>query len=494
METDQSAAAVLIPPLVSVILCGGNGTRLWPLSRENQPKQYLPLIGSLTMLQETALRTTGVPGSITVDPEPIVVCGEDQRFMAAQQLAAVGIQRPRFLLERAGRNTAPALTLAALLARANGADPVLLVMPADHAMLDVAGLHAAILPALTACMGGAMCAFGVAATRPETGYGYIQRGAAQEDGTFGIESFAEKPAADLARRYLESNEYLWNSGIFMVKASVWLTAIARYRPDIHAACAASMAAATTDGSFARPEPDAWLACPPDSIDYAVMERLPRDPASGIAARVVPLEAGWSDVGAWDAIWQMKEQDLNGNALVGDAMLLQSSDCLMVSSGRLIAGVGLHNLVVVETSDAVLVADKSRVQDVREIVAQLKADEHAAANLSRKVQRPWGSYDNIDQGERFQVKRIVVNPGASLSLQLHHHRAEHWVVVKGTARITNGDSVFLLGENESTYIPPGHKHRLANPGPDALEIIEVQSGSYLGEDDIVRFEDDYGRLA
>ena len=432
--------------------------------------------------------------TVRVDTAPIVVCNEAHRFMALQQLAAVGVQTDRIVLEAGGRNTAPALTLAALLACRHGGDPILLAMPADHAVSDVEGLQVAILSALSACEEGAMCTFGVVPVRPETGYGYIKLGPALGADMFDIASFAEKPELGLAQEYLASGDYLWNSGMFMVRASVWLDAIARYRADISAACIAAMAAATRDGNFVRPEPEAWSGCPSDSIDYAVMERLPRNPELGIAARVVPLSAGWSDVGAWDALWQLRPHDPEGNALAGDTLMLHSSDCLVMASGRLVAGIGLRDLVIVETPDAVLVADKTRVQEVRDVVAQLKASGHAPADTHRKVQRPWGWYDSIDQGERFQVKRIVVHPGASLSLQLHHHRAEHWVVVKGTAQITNGDQTFVLRENESTYIPRGHKHRLTNPGPDALEIIEVQSGDYLGEDDIVRFEDDYGRTA
>ncbi|PYE78712.1 mannose-1-phosphate guanylyltransferase/mannose-6-phosphate isomerase [Xylophilus ampelinus] len=478
-----------------MVLCGGSGSRLWPLSRESQPKQFLALTGAETMLQQTVRRTDGLPPSeVVVDSAPIVVCNEAHRFMAAQQLAAVGVRTDRILLESGGRNTAPALTLAALLARREDADPLLLVMPADHAVADVPGLQAAVLAALDACASGAMCTFGVVPVRPETGYGYIRRGAAHGGGLFGIASFAEKPDSAHAQQYLASGEYLWNSGMFMVRSSVWLAAIARYRADISEACIDAMAAAAQDGDFVRPDAQAWSACPSDSIDYAVMERLPRNPELGIAARVVPLDAGWSDVGAWDALWQLRPHDPHGNARVGDTLMLHSTDCLVMASGRLVAGIGLRNLVIVETPDAVLVADKTRVQEVRDMVAQLKASGHASANTHRKVQRPWGWYDSIDQGERFQVKRIVVHPGASLSLQLHHHRAEHWVVVKGIARITNGDRAFVLRENESTYIPRGHKHRLANPGPEPLEIIEVQSGDYLGEDDIVRFEDDYDRMA
>lgn len=480
--------------LVPVILCGGSGTRLWPLSRETYPKQFLALAGEHTMLQDTALRLHGLPDSVVLDASPIVVCNAEHRFLAAGQLAGVGIAHARIVLEPAGRNTAPALTLAALQACEGGADPILLAMPADHVITDRPALHAAVVQAHAVASQGAMVTFGIVADRPETGYGYIQRGAAHLHGSDRIASFAEKPDATTAQRYLDSGEYLWNSGLFMVRASVWLKALASCRPDILQACQQAMQQAVRDLDFIRPDAASFATCPSDSIDYAVMERLPVRADLGIPACVLPLQAGWSDLGAWDALWDVSARDANNNATMGDAVLHDCTDSLLMANSRLVAGVGLHNIVVIETPDAVLVADKSQTQSVKHIVAQLKAQGHALANTHRKIHRPWGWYDSIDGGERFQVKRIVVNPGASLSLQMHHHRAEHWVVVKGTAEVTNGERTFLLGENESTFIPLGHIHRLSNPGKLPLEIIEVQSGSYLGEDDIVRFEDTYGRVA
>ena len=444
------------------------------------------------MLQDTALRLRGLPASVGLESAPMVVCNTEHRFLAAGQLAAVGIHHARIVLEPAGRNTAPALTLAALQACADGSDPILLAMPADHVITNQPALHAAVVQAYAVASEGAMVTFGIVADRPETGYGYIQRGAAHGHGAWRIASFAEKPDATTAQRYLDSGDYLWNSGLFMVRASVWLHALGQCRPDILQACTQAMQQAAHDLDFIRPDAEAFKACPSDSIDYAVMERLPVRTDLGIPACVLPLQAGWSDLGAWDALWEVSPHDANHNATVGDAVLHDCSHSLLLASSRLVAGVGLNNIVVIETPDAVLVADKSQTQNVKHIVAQLKAQGHALANTHRKIHRPWGWYDRIDSGARFQVKRIVVNPGASLSLQMHHHRAEHWVVVQGTAQVTNGDKTFLLGENESTFIPLGHIHRLSNPGKLPLEIIEVQSGSYLGEDDIVRFEDTYGR--
>ena len=481
-------------PLLPVVLCGGSGTRLWPLSRETCPKQFLALTGTRTMLQETALRLQGL-GQIPVATAPVLVCNTEHRFLVASQLMEAGIRGARIVLEPKGRNTAPALTLAALQARADGGDPVLLAMPADHVIANVPAFHNAIARAFPIASQGAMATFGIVADKPETGYGYIECGEAIAGAdAHHIASFAEKPDAAHAQRYLDAGNYLWNSGLFMVRTSVWLKAIQNCRPDIHAACAAAMAGAQQDVDFIRPGSEAFTACPSDSIDFAVMERLPSRPELGIPACVVPLQAGWSDLGAWDALWQVREQDAQGNAHIGDTVQHGCSNSLLLSSSRLVAGVGLDSIVVVETPDAILVADKRQTQEVKQIVAKLREAGHALTQTHRKTHRPWGWYDSIDSGERFQVKRIVVNPGASLSLQMHHHRAEHWVVVKGTAEVTNGDKVFLLGENESTYIPLGHVHRLTNPGKVPLEIIEVQSGSYLDEDDIVRFEDTYGRAA
>ena len=483
------------PPheLIPVILCGGSGTRLWPLSRESYPKQFLSLYGDgLSMLQHTALRLQGMGAGVPVSDRPVVVCNADHRFITAQQLTEIGVHHPRIVLEPVGRNTAPALTLAALAVQGAGNDPVLLVMPADHVLADEPAFHQAAETAWRAAAEGAMVTFGIVASRPETGYGYIRQGEPGQDGTCALRAFAEKPSVELAQRYVESGEYFWNSGLFVVRAGVWLRAMERYRPDILKACQDAMAQASTDLDFVRPDNAVFTACPSDSIDYAVMERLPGDADSGIPARLVPLAAGWSDVGAWDALWEVLPQDAAGNAALGETLHLDSEGSLLVSRGRLVVGVGLKDVVVVETPDAVLVADKAHTQTVKQVVSELKTRGQTLADTHRKVFRPWGWYDSIDAGERFQVKRIVVNPGARLSLQMHHHRAAHWIVVRGTAEVINGDQVLLLSENESTYIPLGHVHRLANPGKVPLEIIEVQSGSYLGEDDIVRYEDTYGR--
>ena len=479
-------------PLVPVVLCGGSGTRLWPLSRETYPKQFLPLGGNgASMLQDTVQRTQGVAGHVPKSP-PIVVCNVEHRFLAAQQLQEAGVQGARLVLEPVGRNTAPALTLAALLA-----DPqaVLLAMPADHVVRDVASLHRAIETAWRLAVDGAMVTFGVVADRPETGYGYIETARPIANGAaFTIASFAEKPTREVAQRYLDGGNYLWNSGLFMVRADQWLKAMAELQPAMLGACRAAMERSSRDLDFVRPDEQSFCACPADSIDYAVMERLPGHAALAMPACVVPLDAGWSDLGAWDALWDVLPRDADGNAHTGHTLAVDTRDSLLFSQSALVTTVGVDNLIVVETPDAILVADKRKTQDVKKVVAALKARQRPVTDRHRKVHRPWGWYDCIDGGERFQVKRIVVNPGAKLSLQMHHHRAEHWIVVRGTAEVTKGDEVFLLGENESTYIPLGHAHRLANPGKVPLEIIEVQSGSYLGEDDIVRFEDTYGRAA
>jgi len=477
--------------LQPVILSGGSGTRLWPLSREQHPKQLLPLIGAETMLQATALRIRDGGKDYALAPMPVVVCNEEYRFITAEQLRAAGKSTQHIMLEPVGRNTAPALTLAALLAAQDDSDPVLLVMPADHVIRDVGAFQAAIRQAVPHAATGAMVTFGIVADRPETGYGYIQRGA-QVDDAYAIARFVEKPDAATVQTYIDSGDYLWNSGLFMVRAGVWLRAIERLQPAMGKACRAAFDGGKQDNDFYRIDKAAFEACPADSIDYAVMEKLVDTPDLGIEGRIIPLSAGWSDVGAWDALWQVSEKDGAGNVTRGDVMLEQASDNLVFAQGRLVACVGIDNMVVVETPDAVLVANKDKMQEVKSIVARLKTQQRDEALTHRKIHRPWGWYDSIDGGERFQVKRIVVNPGCALSLQMHHHRAEHWIIVKGTARITRGDEVFLLSENQSTYIPLGVTHRLENPGKFPLEMIEVQSGSYLGEDDIVRFDDTYGR--
>jgi mannose-1-phosphate guanylyltransferase/mannose-6-phosphate isomerase len=494
--------------LIPLILSGGSGTRLWPLSRELYPKQLLPLVGSRTMLQETVARVAGVPDV----GAPIVVCNESHRFMVAEQLREGGAPAQAIILEPIGRNTAPAVAVAALVALDHARhahdsadpDPLLLVLPADHVIRDVPAFQAAVSAGRAAADDGKLVTFGVVPDRAETGYGYIRR-ATRKNGDahhfprdpsdrsgkmvsvpiFPVQQFVEKPDAATARRYVESGEYYWNSGMFLFRAKAYLAELERHALAMLSACQNSVAAATRDLDFTRLPQEEFAACPSDSIDYAVMEKTS-------LAVVVPLDAGWSDVGSWSALQDALPRDEAGNVLHGDVLVEDSSGCYLHSTSRLIGAVGLRDHVVVETNDAVLVAPRGRVQDVKQLVSQLKAQGRYETALHREVFRPWGSYDSIDQGDRFQVKRLVVKPGASMSLQLHHHRAEHWIVVTGTARITRGEETFLLGENESTYIPMGTKHRIENPGKVALHIIEVQSGSYLGEDDIVRFEDIYGR--
>ena len=476
--------------ILPVILSGGSGTRLWPLSREQYPKQLLPLVGDDSLLQATALRLDGLPGLL----EPLLVCNEEHRFIVAEQLRLLG-KHAALLLEPVGRNTAPAFTIAALWALRQG-DPVLVVMPADHVILDGEVFRAAVGRAAALAEAGLAVTFGITPDCPETGYGYIQQGEALPgaSGGFALARFVEKPDRATAQAYLDSGDYLWNSGIFVMKASVWKDAIGACRPDILAACERALAGLQADGDFLRVAKEAFAACPADSIDYAVMEKLTAGTAGLPQAAVLPLSAGWSDVGAWDSLWQVLAKDGAGNACRGDVMLHETTDTLAFSGSRLVACVGVRDLVVVETPDAVLVAHKDRTQEVKQIAERLKRETRSEAQTHRKVDRPWGSYDGVDAGDRFQVKRIVVKPGASLSLQMHHHRAEHWIVVRGTARVTRGEETLLVSENESTFIPLGMKHRLENPGKLPLEMIEVQSGAYLGEDDIVRFEDHYGRHA
>ena len=468
-------------PLIPVILSGGSGTRLWPLSRESHPKQFLPLLGENSLLQSTWLRLRGLPGA----DAPLVVANEEHRFMVAEQLRQVGVAPSALILEPVGRNTAPAIAVAALRAMQEGQDPVLLVLPSDHVIADEAAFRAAVLVAKASAEAGYLVTFGIVPTAPETGYGYIN--AAPGEGVRDVLRFVEKPDQATAEAYVASGEYFWNSGMFAFLASRYLEELGKNQPNMVELAREALDKATVDADFLRLDKASFSACPSDSIDYAVMEKTDR-------AAVIPIDVGWNDVGSWSALWSVVEQDGNGNAHRGDVIARDCRNTLAISDKRLVALIGLTDIVAVDTDDALLIAHKDRVQDVKEIVAALKRDKRAEATWHRKVYRPWGSYDGIDSGERFQVKRIIVKPGASLSLQMHHHRAEHWIVVKGTARVTCGEKVFLLGENESTYIPLGSKHRLENPGKQELELIEVQSGGYLGEDDIVRFEDVYGRGA
>lgn len=470
-----------------VIMAGGSGTRLWPLSRAGYPKQFLVLNGNTSLFQQAADRLSSLGAEDIAVMAPIVVGNEEHRFMVLDQLRELQLAPSAVLLEPVGRNTAPAITLAALQALEAGQDPVLVVTPADQTVTDGPAFTAALQDAVRQAQDGTIVILGITPDRPETGYGYI-RSAAEGSG-LRVEAFVEKPDAATAQKYLDQGAYYWNSGMFVLRASVWLKALGQFRPDIEQATRVSFTAKAVDGAFVRPAKESFAAVPAESIDYAVMERCPGSP---IALRMVPLDAGWNDLGAWEAVWQVAEKDASGNASRGDAIIADSRNTLVHATSRLVSAVGLDNIVVVETPDAVLVADRSKSQDVKKIVNQLTASQRDEQNLHRKVHRPWGWYDSIDMGERFQVKRIVVKPGAQLSLQMHHHRAEHWIVVCGTARITRGEESFLLSENESTYIPLGVKHRLENPGKMPLELIEVQSGSYLGEDDIVRFDDTYGR--
>lgn len=466
--------------LTPVLLSGGVGSRLWPVSRETHPKQFLPLAGELSMLQETLRRTAGLD-----ETAPLVVCNEEHRFMVAEQLRQVDIRASALILEPAGRNTAPAVALAALQAVASDPEALLLVLPADHLIQDVSAFAAAVGKAVPLAGQGRLMTFGVVPASPETGYGYIKCGPSLATDLYELERFVEKPDAATAQAYLDSGSYLWNSGMFLLRAATYLEQLGEYAPRILACCRSAMADASVDMDFVRPATTAFLECPSDSIDYAVMEKT-------TCGGVVSLDCGWSDVGAWSALWDVAERDGDGNVCKGDIVLDNCSDSYFRSDFRLVAATGVANLVVVETADAVLVADRTRVQDVKRIVTRLKEQKRTEVSQHRRVYRPWGSYESLVVSERFQVKRIIVNPGQRLSLQMHHHRAEHWVVVHGTAEVTCEDKVFMLAEDESTYIPLGHKHRLANPGRIPLELIEVQSGAYLGEDDIVRYEDIYGR--
>ncbi|QIK37555.1 mannose-1-phosphate guanylyltransferase/mannose-6-phosphate isomerase [Caldichromatium japonicum] len=491
-------------PLQPVILSGGAGTRLWPLSREAYPKQFLPLTSQHSMLQETVRRLDGLveehPGYEIDLRDPIVVCNESHRFLVAEQLRLINRRPQTIVLEPKGRNTAPALTLATQVALRTGEDPVLLVMPADHCIRDARAFRAAVADAYRLAAEGAVVTFGIVPSKPETGYGYIRRGAAIERSglagkAFKLDGFVEKPDAETANGYLATGDYFWNSGLFVLCASVWLGLIERFRPDIARATAQTMEASRQNGEFLRLDAETFGACPADSIDYAVMEPLARA-AQGEEELprpiVMPLEVGWSDVGAWSALWEVREQDESGNVLDGDTFVHHACDNLLIAKHRIVAAIGVKDLIIVETADAVLVASKDAAQDVKAVTQFLQKQQRGEYIQHQCVHRPWGEYESIRRGARYQVKRLTVKPGESLSLQMHHHRAEHWIVVSGTARVTRGDETFLLTENQSTYIPVGVRHRLENPGRIPLEIIEVQSGSYLGEDDILRFEDLYNR--
>jgi mannose-1-phosphate guanylyltransferase/mannose-6-phosphate isomerase len=471
--------------LQPVVMAGGSGTRLWPLSRAGYPKQFLVLdAGNRSLFQQAVDRLAALAGDGLSVNAPLVVGNEEHRFLVLDQLRELGTDPAAVLLEPMGRNTAPALTLAALEAAAAGQDPVLVVTPADQTVTDRAAFVTALRRAARVAAEGAIVILGITPDRPETGYGYIRA-----DGDK-VAEFVEKPDQATAQTYLQAGNYLWNSGMFVLRASAWLAALRRFRPDIADATETAWRARSQDARFVRPGKAEFGAVPSESVDYAVMERCP----GVVDIRMVPLAAGWNDLGSWEAVWQVSPKDAQGNAAVGDTMMVDSADTLVHASGRLVALVGVKDLMVVETDDAVLVADRARSQEVKQIVARLDKGKRQEHTLHRKVHRPWGWYDSIDAGARFQVKRIMVKPGAALSLQMHHHRAEHWIVVRGTAEVTNGDKTVLLSENESTYIPLGQTHRLRNPGKVDLEIIEVQSGAYLGEDDIVRFEDTYGRSA
>ena len=487
--------SVLVQP---VIMAGGSGTRLWPLSRAGYPKQFLVLSGDpgnqFSLFQQAVQRLQGLAQPGTAVAAPTIVGNEEHRFLVLDQLRELQVEPAVALLEPVGRNTAPAVTLAALAALDSGQDPVLVITSADQTVQDEAAFTAAVRQAVAVAAEGAIAILGITPDRPETGYGYIrvQPGAAASSASApapAVAQFVEKPDQATAERYLAEGGYFWNAGMFVLKASVWMAALDCFRPDISAATRQAWARRSTDAKFVRPGKAEFAAVPSESVDYAVMEKCPGSPFD---IRMVALDAGWNDLGAWEAVWQVAAKDAHGNASVGDTIIKDSSNVLVHATSRLVSTVGLDNVVVIETPDAVLVASRERSQDVKLIVNQLGASKRGEQTLHRKVHRPWGWYDSIDNGPRHQVKRIMVKPGASLSLQMHHHRAEHWIVVSGTAEVTNGDKVILLAENQSTYIPLGQTHRLANPGKVPLEIIEVQSGSYLGEDDIVRFEDTYGR--
>jgi len=466
--------------MIPVILSGGSGTRLWPLSRGQYPKQFLPLVSENTMLQETLLRLSGLE---QLQP-PIAVCNEDHRFMLAEQLWEIHAKPAAIILEPIGKNTAPAVALAALSAQSP--DDILLVLPADHVINNLEAFHTAVNQARELAEQGYLVTFGIVPTEPETGYGYIKRASSPQGAAFNVEAFVEKPDLETAKHYLQTGDYFWNSGMFAFKAGVYLAELEKFHPTMLATCKQALSTAKIDLDFVRLNKEIFSTCPSDSIDYAVMEKTDK-------AVVIPLDADWNDVGSWSALWDVTDKDGSGNAINGDVLTVDTKNSYIHAGSRLVAAIGVRDLVIIETADAVMVAPKDRVQEVKDIVAQLKNLGRKEANIHRKAYRPWGHYDSVDNGERHQTKRIVVKPGARLSLQKHHHRAEHWVVVKGTALVTKGEDKLLISENESIYIPLGIIHCLENPGVIPLEIVEVQSGSYLGEDDIVRIDDSYGRI-
>lgn len=487
--------STITSPVLPVILCGGSGTRLWPLSREGFPKQFLILSSDdsqESLFQKAIIRAQAAIRSAADSDRAFIVTNEKHRFIALDQLRELKNIQATLLLEPSGRNTAPALTLAALCAMDNGNDPILFVTPADQTVADQSAFQKSMQRALQIAQSGAIAILGITPTAPEIGYGYIEAHPT-DDGAMVVKRFVEKPDLVTATQYVNDGGYYWNGGMFILRASVWIAALKEFRPDILQATTMAWQGKSRDTSgdavFIRPNKELFNAIPDESIDYAVIEKCP---GSQFPVEMVELNAGWNDLGAWDAVWQVGRPDANGNVTRGDTVLQKTSNSLVYSSNRLVSAVGVKDLVIVETADAVLVADRNNSQEVKAIVKRLEQESREEKNLHRKVNRPWGWYDSVDEGERFKVKRIQVKPGASLSLQMHHHRAEHWIVVKGIAEVTNGDQVITLYENQSTYIPQGQTHRLANPGLEPLEIIEVQSGSYLGEDDIVRFDDTYGR--
>jgi mannose-1-phosphate guanylyltransferase/mannose-6-phosphate isomerase len=467
--------------LIPVILCGGSGTRLWPLSRDGYPKQFLRLLGEDSLLQQTVARLNGME---RMEP-PMLVCNEGSRFIVAEQMREIGIQNPQILLEPARRNTAPAIASAAVRAMADGRDPLLLVLPSDHIIKDVEAFAAAIAIGREAAAAGSLVTFGIKPLGPETGYGYIRAASAEKKGAQPVLEFVEKPNRATAEQYIASGHYYWNSGMFLFRASRYLEELQRYQPEVAAACKRAVEQAKQDADFLRLDAAAYAGSPDIAVDYAVMERTD-------SAAMVALDARWSDIGSWSSVWEAAEKDENSNAVQGDVLLQDCHNCLVHGSSRLVTAVGLENIAVIETADALLIMDTAHAQDTKKVVAQLLESERTEATQHRQVYRPWGWYDSIGNGDRFQVKRISVKPGAKLSLQMHHHRAEHWVVVRGTAKIVNGEQEYMLTENQSTYIPVGAVHSLENPGKIPLELIEIQSGAYLGEDDIVRLQDRYGR--